>query len=117
IYDDWSQQGPFSFNLCYLSQSTVGLEDNYASDQVLLFPNPGSSQQPIYIEIDGLTSSWRQVNIFDMHGRIITGINQTITTQNKSRFTIGPGDLKPGIYFIQLKTDLGTVTRKLVILD
>ncbi|WP_264522375.1 T9SS type A sorting domain-containing protein [Flavobacterium sp. N1994] len=74
-------------------------------NQVSLYPNPASTF--ITIELKDITAS--NVNILDMNGRII--YSENIIENNT---TINTSNLETGIYLIQIATDKGTVSKKIL---
>jgi 1,4-alpha-glucan branching enzyme len=73
-------------------------------DKVLLFPNPASKL--INIKADNL----KMIHIYDCSGKTVN----TIYTES-SAVDISVSSLKSGIYFLEIKTDVNTCFKKLII--
>ena len=74
-------------------------------NQVSLYPNPASTF--INIELEDITAT--RVTILDMNGKILQSEN---ILDNKT--TINISNLVSGIYFMQITTDKGKVSKKVV---
>lgn len=88
---------------CYEYQTTVGSIEQKLQNNFTIYPNPTSSQ--LTINSDGIT--FESISIIDITGRPIKNvkfINNTIDVHN----------LANGIYFITVKTNLGTQTKRFV---
>lgn len=74
--------------------------------QVLIYPNPASSS--ITIKTDEIEEIPLSIEIFEDGGN-------RIYRQNWQREVLDVSGLKPGIYFLKLKTHKETYTQKLII--
>ena len=81
--------------------SPVGIDSNLLHDQVVLYPNPSSAmvnvQTPDWLVIE-------EIKLFNMTGHFITS--------HKQKNAINIENLSPGLYFIQIITEHGIITRK-----
>lgn len=83
----------------------VSTEDAAPSD-LTLYPNPASSR--IFIESD---FSIQTVELFDLNGRRMYSAQLNLSGTN----ALDLGNLDSGFYIVQLKTERGTMTKKLTI--
>ena len=65
------------------------------------------------VEIDGGENNLVHLTLFDLMGRAIKELTQTI--QNKETIKMPINDLLNGIYTLQISTSNGTVSRKVSI--
>jgi surface protein len=79
----------------------VGIDSNLLHDQVVLYPNPSSAmvhvQTPDWLVIE-------EIKLFNMTGHFIRS--------HKQKNVINIENLSPGLYFIQIITEQGVITRK-----
>lgn len=87
--------------------TTVGIDENILNQSVDLYPNPTSSILSIKVNKDDLLI--QNGKVFDMYGKLINGLSiQNEITQ------IEVASLAPGVYFIRLETNQGTINKKFV---
>jgi sugar lactone lactonase YvrE len=85
--------------------SDLGTANYKLENHVLFYPNPATTI--IHIELDDISAA--KITIFDMNGRAL----QSDNIINKSQ-AINIGDLSNGIYLLQIITDSGTVSKKML---
>ena len=87
---------------------TIGVAENnyFAKHEVKIYPNPTANQ--ITLAFDQLTSG--QIHLFNLTGQqvLIEQITQTKTHQ------ISVADLPKGVYFVTIKTENTTITKKII---
>lgn len=83
---------------------TVGLEDYLLEKGVSLYPNPVTSVLTVC-----LTRSFTQVEIIDLLGKVIYA-----APVSESDFQLNVSNYRAGVYFLRLKGDEGTVTKKFI---
>ncbi len=96
-YSSWFIYADF----IYSEDCTLSIEDNLQS-QVAISPNPTNGS--IYIETNYLINS---IKVFDVFGRLVLA-------QNNSSSQIEVSSLSAGLLFVQIETDKGIVTKKIV---
>ena len=79
-------------------------------DAVSIFPNPSNGSFTIQMDKGQLSINHYELSIYDLLGECIY---QHIGTS--SNLQIDLSEVKNGIYFLQLKTEQGVATKKLVI--
>ncbi len=85
---------------------TIGLQEKSSTGNIKVYPNP--VLQNLYINLPENTSS-AQIKITDAAGRTM----RTLHSKN-TEITLQTGDLKPGLYFIQIITGDNIYSRKIV---
>jgi len=98
---------PLKWDTVVIFMDAVGLKDlQWYSDNIKLFPNP--------TETDLTVTFGSQADIGKVS--IINPLGQTIREEDlqiqKTEFTVPTSDLDKGIYLIQFKTPVGTVTKQ-----
>jgi len=88
-------------NFFYSEDCILGIADNLQS-QVVISPNP--TNESIYIETNYLINS---IKVFDVFGRLVLA-------QNNPSSQIEVSSLSAGLLFVQIETDKGIVTKKIV---
>ncbi|MFK5983140.1 MAG: T9SS type A sorting domain-containing protein [Flavobacteriaceae bacterium] len=88
-------------NFFYSEDCILDIEDNLQS-QVVIAPNPTNGS--IYIETNYLINS---IKVFDVFGRLVLA-------QNNPSSQIEVSSLSAGLLFVQIETDKGIVTKKIV---
>jgi len=96
-YSGWYIQADY----VYSEDCILGIADNFQS-QVVISPNP--TNESIYIETNYLINS---IKVFDVFGRLVLA-------QNNSSNQIEVSSLSAGLLFVQIETDKGIVTKKIV---
>ncbi|MFT3886187.1 MAG: T9SS type A sorting domain-containing protein [Flavobacteriales bacterium] len=87
--------------------SLVGIdESDPIAVGVEMYPNPAHDR----VSITSAKATIRAYELYDMNGRRLRNENV-----ERNSFTMPRGDLKPGVYFISLQFDKGSVTRKVVL--
>jgi hypothetical protein len=81
----------------------------YKNSSILISPNP--SRGDFNIALKDKSAGIEEIAIYDNMGRLVDHIS---TDKAQRSFHIS-GDYSPGIYFIRVKTNLETLTRKVII--
>lgn len=92
-----------------IQTSALSLE-NYKKDEFEIYPNPTSENLIIKIKntIDSL-----DLTIYNLQGKNV--LSEHIKFNKKNTFNVSVATLKRGVYFIQLKNNLTTQTKRLII--
>jgi peptidase C25-like protein/type IX secretion system substrate protein len=87
----------------------TNISNNEFISDFKIYPNPGTE----YISlIFNLTETKAEVSIYDIHGRNIISIP---TNLNSKELKINVGEVKSGLYFVEVNTGYNKIVRKLVI--
>jgi len=94
-----------------------GIEKVIANDNISIYPNPANSQFTINYNLS--KSADVDIRIFDLTGKEIKILEQGFKDRGKNQKTFYPANenIRKGIYFIKLKFNQNTYTRKLVITE
>lgn len=102
------QRATWRYPIMPNTQDENGAEE--ADLDLRIYPNPSTSV--LHIDILGKTQEGAQLIMFDDRGKWVKSIQIGKTSNEKSQFTIQRGALKPGIYFIKIKSGKDEITRK-----
>lgn len=86
-------------------EDIVGIGENPLHQAISVYPNPATNMLHITAQ-NGMTN----VRIMNHLGQLVLSRNTEATT-----FTLNVSDLTTGVYFIEITTDQGTITEKLLI--
>jgi photosystem II stability/assembly factor-like uncharacterized protein len=86
--------------------NTTGIDQLNDNQNVFVYPNPGHDQ----LTISGLSFSNNEKINVGIYNAIGEKISEGVITKN----TIDINPIKPGIYFIKISTDKGSITRQFV---
>ncbi len=92
-------------NVFYSVASNIELE--VATDNIILYPNPCTTQFTVYIDETFIES----IKLVDMSGAVL--LTKEWTGDNEQSIKIGT--LPKGVYIVQIKTDEKTINRKLLV--
>lgn len=88
----------------------VGLKENKLSDNdISVYPNPFLNN--LQIDLHALTFEKVESTLYSIDGKLI---KSQVDKSCKGSLTLKATDLKPGIYFLYLKTEKGTLVKKVV---
>ncbi len=97
--------------------SGIGLTPNGAQGvEVEVYPNPASSGDQVQVQLNSQENTEVDVQLYNTIGKKVQnfGTYQLSNTDNTA-IQIDSRDLQPGIYFLNIRSDEGEVTRKLSI--
>ena len=90
----------------------VGVEEAQAGlTSMQVYPNPANSQVQVNIAFAEESGEQAVIRLNDLMGRTI--YQTSVTTQENASLSIPTGDLAAGIYFLNIRTGKGTLSRKL----
>lgn len=102
--------GPFATAFLIKQDASVGLNEFNKNFSVSFFPNPTNENLYIKFQNYDLTN----ITIANSVGQIVFKSEMNSPTNN---LTIDTGELPSGIYFLQLKTNIGLTTKKFIKTD
>ena len=91
---------------CY-TVSTIGVFENNSANSIVIAPNPFNLQTSVTFDQEQKNCS---IKIIDMLGKELKSLDF-----KGSKLIIQRGEMQPGIYFIQIKTEKNIVSKKLII--
>ena len=93
--------------------TVVGIEDLPSTSEgrdVLVYPNPATGE--LIIESGELKIE--NIDVCDMLGRKVMTVTESQIANRTSQITLDLSNVPAGVYFLQIKTEQGTVMRKVV---
>jgi hypothetical protein len=87
-----------------VTTQTLGVGDEKLLKSISIFPNP--VDENLFINYDN-SLIIKEISLFDIKGRLINKIEKSL---NK----IPTGELSEGIYIISIKTNMGTIVKKII---
>jgi len=97
---------PKAAKVVFINESITRVKENPLNNQVSVFPNPATDQ--INIELTDLTGEY--VNIFNSLGQLIS-----THPFDQTRTHISASDLSRGMYLLNIQTDKGLVSKRIVV--
>jgi Zn-dependent metalloprotease len=111
---DWIVEAPDCISARTMAVATVdplGISDLSASFSASVYPNPASTQ--LHVNVSDEKASSVSVFVRDMLGRVIT--TRAFDHAKDVRSTIDVSAWAAGVYTVEIKTDLHSVSREVVI--
>ncbi|CAG5084127.1 T9SS type A sorting domain-containing protein [Parvicella tangerina] len=90
--------------------TSVGVDENNLATMVNVFPNPAEDNFSILLGNSDLKIA--SVNIVDVRGAVVMNLSKTQTT---TQTNVDVSNLSKGVYFVNITTDQGVVTKKLAL--
>ena len=97
------------FNIKIDENATVGIAELVPDFGVTVFPNP--AEHVVFVHLDTALEGMVKLNLFDVDGRMLLEKESASLRQ----FSLGVEHLVPGIYFLNVQTTKGVVTKKIVV--
>ena len=91
--------------------SAVGINDNDISNYISVYPNPSTGIVNVYVGASNLGNM--NVSVTNVLGEVISETKGNSSSQNK--FSLNLSDQTSGVYFVKVKTDNGSVTKKIIL--
>ena len=92
--------------------SCTGIEESNSIPDIAIYPNPNEGSFSIEINTEvGETITLKVVNTI---GEVIIDEEHTLA-RNQSKLNVNMPDAPPGVYFLQLKTTKGLITRRVIV--
>jgi hypothetical protein len=107
IFNTTVDMGTYEFD-----SSTLSIENNKPSFDVILYPNPTSSIANLTFNVSETETI--SLLLFDIHGRLIKTIANEQKTTGIFKHQIDVSQQKAGIYFLKLHTTKGTSVHKIM---
>lgn len=96
----------------WLDDTTVEIDDNESNQNISIFPNPASSNEVLYISCPDANYN-TEINIYNGKGNL--EYQTKIDDDFNQNFQVLLQDISAGIYYCQIKSDNGSVVKKLVV--
>ena len=96
-----------------LNQCPVGIEDVLSQSSLLVYPNPTIDM--LYIQSDRLDRVVSDIRIFDISGRVV--LSRSNVMVGHAAMGLDVSELSKGTYVLQLSSEVGSVSKKIHIID
>lgn len=104
------ETGTYLLSMSLTRTSTVGIDDIQIADYIKIFPNP--AKDFVMVDFNEFNGTLNQINLINVQGQNVF----TLNTVNQSKiFNIPLINLSDGIYFLQIQTDKGVLSKKIII--
>lgn len=104
------ETGTYLLSMSLTRTSTVGIDDIQIADYVKIFPNP--AKDFVMVDFNEFNGTLNQINLVNVQGQNVF----TLNTVNQSKiFNIPLTNISDGIYFLQIQTDKGVLSKKIII--
>jgi hypothetical protein len=100
----------FCFSQTETIKDSAAVKSKITDIPFKIFPNPGTTQQNIYINFEKKVLI-KQLEVFDLVGKRVFNLKKTPINNNK----INLGNFGRGIFLVRLRTSDGSATKKMVI--
>ncbi|MEQ8909142.1 MAG: choice-of-anchor J domain-containing protein [Vicingaceae bacterium] len=101
---------PIGIYVTVQDSCVTNIKEYRFGDEFSIYPNP--TNDDLYIDYQSLTNLEGRVSLISMQGKLIEERLNVDFRRGRTKFNLG--DLPKGIYFIRIKTDQGTIVRKVV---
>jgi hypothetical protein len=91
------------------------LDESHQISNLIIFPNPSNGSRAVNIGFSLNSDSRFNVRIHDSMGRLISTLNYNILPSGDHTLEIPTIDLSNGLYLLEILSDEGTLTKKLII--
>ena len=88
----------------------TSITENELNNSVVLFPNP--TKGTVTLDLQNFKGSINQINILNLQGQVITALSDI---QQEERIQFSVSDFASGVYFIQIQTANGVLSKKLIL--
>ena len=108
------QHGECEDYMVNVTGGATGISDVWSVvSDVQVAPNP--AQQSTHLTVNLKTATNMKVSLMDIQGREVLQVANLDRVQGKQVITLPISTLEPGTYLVSIATDVGVVTRKLLI--
>lgn len=92
---------------------TVGINEIKSIDEVVIYPNPASTNATIEFNLDNEENL--AINIYDVTGKLVNQIGNTTYSVGNQKITIDGSNLENGLYYVNIVSESGVITQRLMI--
>lgn len=118
----WRVRAYNAFNTCPIYSEKSSFETGLVSSTPTIeaisswniFPNPSVEGQTVEMSLNADETLDLEVSIVDVTGKVLKNF-QWATAFGQNKVNIATEDLTAGLYFVQLRSEKGTLSRKMVI--
>ncbi len=95
-----------------MDQLALSVTENTLAGQAVLYPNP--AKQEFWIKLN-TPQQLDEISIFDLNGRMIQKVMSSDLEKLGEAYKISLDNAQNGIYLVQINTNTGTITKRLII--
>ncbi|MCX6226583.1 MAG: thiol protease/hemagglutinin PrtT [Bacteroidia bacterium] len=104
------ETGTYLLDLALTRTSASGIAEEEINNLIKVYPNPVKDY--LTIDLNEFNGILNQINLFNIHGQIVVSKKSNM---QETTFNLMLNSLSDGIYFLQFQTNVGVITRKIVI--
>ena len=104
------ETGTYLLDMTITRTLTTGITETELSDAINIFPNP--TKGVVTIDFHNFNSTVTQINVLNVQGQIISMLND-INQNQQLQFSLS--DFAAGIYFVQIHSTNGILTKKIML--
>jgi hypothetical protein len=93
--------------------SQVGLDENFSTEDVSIYPNPLVNQASINFDLN--SASKANIAVFDLLGKQVAQVYVGTLNAGNQSIKLNAESLKKGVYFVKINLNNQTFTKKIVI--
>lgn len=109
-------EGDFQLNLCTKAIVSTSIETIEKMIGFQVMPNPVGTNQVMTLQVDLQQTMPIMIHIFDVQGQLVQTISKKHLGAGKSSITLPNNLLGKGVYLIQLQSEAGIQTQKVIVL-
>jgi hypothetical protein len=102
-------------NMLYIDDININgvtsINENILNANINVFPNPANTE--VFVDIANITETDLTIKVYDVVGQLVDAVMVQNTVGGTYRFNMA--DKQNGVYFIEVSTNGGTVTKKLLL--
>jgi hypothetical protein len=102
--------GTYLLGVSVIKESATGIKNIILNDQLKIYPNPAENN--LIVDLADFSGKLSQLSVIDLQGQRVLFVRNTGSDRI---LQLAVGQLAGGFYFLQLQTDQGIITKKIVI--
>ena len=91
----------------------VGMQNALSPETIVVFPNPFTGVAKIKVTLPAAAEG--SLSLTDIYGKQVVAVSEQVFAAGRHEFELSSETLAAGVYFLNLSTDLGKVTKKVII--
>jgi PKD repeat protein len=96
-----------------ISVVAVGLANALSEETVIVYPNPFTGIAKITVSLSATTEG--SLSVSDIYGKEVQAITKQVFNAGEHSFELSSENLSSGVYFLNFSTDLGKITKKVIV--
>ena len=91
----------------------VGINEAASLNDLQIYPNPFQNNATIEFNLENSTAL--QVSVYDMTGKVVQNIPSTVYPIGNTKIEVNGTSLESGLYYVNIVSEDGVITRKIVL--